>query len=200
MVCPINERGLGHGGLHGGRVVMLRQHLIQHPVEARNAPPDIRAVKLEGQNGVVPRDFLSKCHRRYLLALRWQGRHGRLVGLAWLEIEGSTAMIRRYGEAVQPGQAYKRRPGAYAILWDGDAMLATFQAEPTPELQLPGGGIDPGEHPAHALHREVLEETGWAISSPRRLGAFRRFAYMPEYDLRGLDRASGRAEDAGQQG
>jgi len=87
-------------------------------------------------------------------------------------------MIRRYGEAVQPGQAYKRRPGAYAILWDGDAMLATFQAEPTPELQLPGGGIDPGEHPAHALHREVLEETGWAISSPRRLGAFRRFAYM----------------------
>ena len=92
-------------------------------------------------------------------------------------------MIRRYGEAVQPGQTYRRRPGAYAILWDGDAMLATFQAEPTPELQLPGGGIDPGEHPAHALHREVLEETGWAISSPRRLGAFRRFAYMPEYDL-----------------
>lgn len=34
-----------------------------------------------------------------------------------------------------------------------------------------------------ALHREVLEETGWRISNPRRLGAFRRFTYMPEYDL-----------------
>jgi len=92
-------------------------------------------------------------------------------------------MIRRYGEAVQPGRSYTRRPGAYAILWDGDAMLTTFQSEPEPELQLPGGGIDPGEHPVQALHREVMEETGWAISSPRRLGAFRRFVYMPDYDL-----------------
>jgi 8-oxo-dGTP diphosphatase len=92
-------------------------------------------------------------------------------------------MIKRYGEAVRRGQTYTRRPGAYAILWDGDAMLTTFQSEPEPELQLPGGGIDPGEHPVHALHREVMEETGWVISSPRRLGAFRRFGYMPDYDL-----------------
>jgi 8-oxo-dGTP diphosphatase len=28
-----------------------------------------------------------------------------------------------------------------------------------------------------------MEETGWAISSPLRLGAFRRFTFMPEYDL-----------------
>jgi 8-oxo-dGTP diphosphatase len=51
------------------------------------------------------------------------------------------------------------------------------------DIQLPGGGIDPGENPVQALHREVLEETGWRIAAPRRLGAFRRFAYMPEYDL-----------------
>ena len=51
------------------------------------------------------------------------------------------------------------------------------------DVQLPGGGIDPGESPLRALHREVLEETGWRISKPRRLGAFRRFVYMPEYDL-----------------
>jgi len=59
----------------------------------------------------------------------------------------------------------------------------THQAEPVPELQLPGGGIDPGESPLTALHREVLEETGWIIARPRRVGAFRRFTYMPEYDL-----------------
>ena len=46
-----------------------------------------------------------------------------------------------------------------------------------------GGGIDPGESPLTALHREVFEETGWRIARPRRLGCFRRFTFMPEYDL-----------------
>ncbi|MEM6406939.1 MAG: NUDIX hydrolase [Pseudomonadota bacterium] len=92
-------------------------------------------------------------------------------------------MIARYGEPFDRSQHYVLRPGAYAILWDGHALLTTFQQAPTPEFQLPGGGIDPGEHPLQALHREVWEETGWTIANPRRLGAFRRFAYMPEYDM-----------------
>ena len=29
----------------------------------------------------------------------------------------------------------------------------------------------------------MFEETGWSIGALIRLGAFRRFAYMPEYDL-----------------
>lgn len=92
-------------------------------------------------------------------------------------------MIRRYGEARETGQTYRLRPGAYAILLRGDALLLTHQAAPVPEFQLPGGGIDPGESAIAALHREVYEETGWRIATPRRLGAFRRFTYMPEYDL-----------------
>ena len=92
-------------------------------------------------------------------------------------------MIRRYGDPVKPGQRYTRRPGVYAILLDGDHILATHQAEPIPEVQLPGGGIDRGEQPIPALHREVYEETGWRIAVTRQLGAFRRFTYMPEYDL-----------------
>lgn len=91
-------------------------------------------------------------------------------------------MIRRYGEAVKAGQRYRRRPGAYAILLRGDDILLTHQAEPDDDFQLPGGGIDPGENPLPALHREVMEETGWHISGARRFGAFRRFCYMPEYD------------------
>ena len=75
------------------------------------------------------------------------------------------------------------RPGAYAILLRGRDLLLTHQEEPEPEFQLPGGGIDPGESPISALHREVFEETGWRIAAPRRIGAFRRFTYMPEYDL-----------------
>jgi 8-oxo-dGTP diphosphatase len=91
-------------------------------------------------------------------------------------------MIRRYGEAVKSGMRYRRRPGVYAVLVRGDQVLLTHQAEPIPEFQLPGGGIDPGEAPIAALHREVYEETGWHISTPRFVGLYRRFTYMPEYD------------------
>jgi 8-oxo-dGTP diphosphatase len=92
-------------------------------------------------------------------------------------------MIRRYGEPAQAGRHYTRRPGVYGVLLHGDHILATHQAAPVPEFQLPGGGIDRGEHPIPALHREVIEETGWKIAVTRNLGAFRRFTYMPEYDL-----------------
>jgi 8-oxo-dGTP diphosphatase len=90
--------------------------------------------------------------------------------------------MRRYGEAVRRDRKYRPRPGAYAILLRGSELLVTFQADPDPEYQLPGGGIDPGEQPVAALHREVWEETGWTISRPVKVGAYRRFAYMPEYD------------------
>lgn len=92
-------------------------------------------------------------------------------------------MIRRHGEPVKAGQRYTRRPGVYAILLLGDHILVTHQAAPVPEFQLPGGGIDRGEQPIAALHREVFEETGWKIEVRRHVGAFRRFTYMPEYDL-----------------
>ena len=92
-------------------------------------------------------------------------------------------MIRRYGEPVKAGQRYTRRPGVYAILLDGDHILATHQAAPVPEFQLPGGGIDKGEQPLPALHREVFEETGWKIAVTRQLGVFRRFTFMPDYEI-----------------
>jgi 8-oxo-dGTP diphosphatase len=92
-------------------------------------------------------------------------------------------MTRRFGEPVRRGQRYVLRAGVYAILPRAGRLLLTFQSDPRPEIQLPGGGIDPGENPVQALHREVFEETGWHIAAPRRLGAFRRFVYMPEYDM-----------------
>ena len=92
-------------------------------------------------------------------------------------------MLRRYGDPIGSGRKYTLRRGAYAIVARGREVLLTHQAEPIPEFQLPGGGIDPGESMLTALHREVLEETGWRIAAPRRLGVFRRFTYMPEYDL-----------------
>ena len=92
-------------------------------------------------------------------------------------------MIRRVGHSPDPNVRYQLRPGAYAILPLRGGLLVTLQSEPAPEIQLPGGGIDPGESPLQALHREVFEETGWHIYAPRRLGAFRRFVFMPEYNM-----------------
>ena len=92
-------------------------------------------------------------------------------------------MIRRYGEVPVSGLRYKHRAGVYAVLPLNGKLLLTYQGDPHFEIQLPGGGIDPGEHPLNALHREVFEETGWRIAAPRKLGVFRRFTFMPEYDM-----------------
>ena len=91
--------------------------------------------------------------------------------------------MRRFGEPKKHDVRYKLRSGAYAILLRGGKLLLTHQAEPEPEYQLPGGGIDPGENILPALHREIIEETGWRVTDLKRLGAYRRFTFMPEYDL-----------------
>ncbi|MFK7877140.1 MAG: NUDIX domain-containing protein [Paracoccaceae bacterium] len=90
-------------------------------------------------------------------------------------------MIPRFGEPYNNTQRYRLRPGAYAILPRQHQILLTVQHGDKADLQLPGGGIDPGESPIHALHREVFEETGWRIAKPRYLTAFRRFVFMPDY-------------------
>gem|GEM_PF-111490 len=101
-------------------------------------------------------------------------------GLNYIKV---SFVIRRFDEAIDPKQKYTPRPGVYAVLVRENRLLITFQAQPQPEYQLPGGGIDPGESVLAALHREVREETGWSVSVNRRLGAFQRYTYMPEYDM-----------------
>ena len=91
--------------------------------------------------------------------------------------------MRRFGEPVDPSRTYVERPGAYAVVRDGDDVLVTEQAAPEREFQLPGGGTDPGESLIRALHRECLEEIGWRIQVQRRIGAYQRFVFMPEYDI-----------------
>jgi|TARA_B110000908_G_scaffold153342_1_gene189805 8-oxo-dGTP diphosphatase len=92
-------------------------------------------------------------------------------------------MIRRFGQPSLSDKPYVLRAGAYAILPLQKRLLLTAQLGDGVDIQLPGGGIDPGESATQALYREVMEETGWRISAPKRLGAFRRFVFMPEYDL-----------------
>ena len=89
--------------------------------------------------------------------------------------------IRRFGARPGAARRHRLRPGVYAVIRRAGGILLTVQADGTaaPELQLPGGGVDPGEQPLAALHREVLEETGWRIAAPRRVGAFRHFDAVP---------------------
>ena len=91
--------------------------------------------------------------------------------------------MRRFGKPIREGIQYVERPGAYAIISSGSDLLLTLQDADELELQLPGGGIDPGETPVRALHREVYEETGHHIASIRRIGAYQRYTFMPEYDI-----------------
>lgn len=87
----------------------------------------------------------------------------------------------RFGEPRRKDVRYRSRPGAYGIIALGRELLLTCQSLEDDEIQLPGGGIDPGESPLRALHREVFEETGYHIAPVRRIGAYQRFTYMPEY-------------------
>jgi len=91
--------------------------------------------------------------------------------------------MRRFDDPIDRTRRYRERPGAYAVIRDGNDVLVTEQVRPHHEFQLPGGGIDPGESPLRALHRECLEETGWRIAAIRRIGAWQRFSWMPEYDF-----------------
>ena len=92
-------------------------------------------------------------------------------------------MNRRFGHPPDPRIKYRPRPGVYAVILAAGGVLMTFQDGVEREVQLPGGGIDPGESLLPALHREVLEETGYRIHRPVRLGMYHSFKYMPEYDL-----------------
>ncbi len=89
--------------------------------------------------------------------------------------------MRRFGENVKKSIKYKTRIGVYGIIFVGDEILLTYQNND--EIQLPGGGVDTGEHKTHALAREVREETGWKIDPVKYIGAYQRFVFMPEYDL-----------------
>ena len=89
--------------------------------------------------------------------------------------------MQRIGEPFRR-KPYRDRIGAYAVIagWYGGAR-GLLLVDQDGELQLPGGGIDPGESPLRALHREVAEETGWRIAAPHRIGTFQRFAWLPDY-------------------
>lgn len=81
---------------------------------------------------------------------------------------------------IEPGRVYTPRPGAYGLIaGEGDRLLVIEQRG---DFILPGGGLDPGETPEQALVREMLEETGHALSVGAKLCEAREFAYELDYE------------------
>lgn len=69
--------------------------------------------------------------------------------------------IDHYGVLRQRPQTepVSRREGIHAVLIQSDRLLVVRPAD-ADWLELPGGGIEPGETPAQALARELREEAG----------------------------------------
>ena len=98
-------------------------------------------------------------------------------------MRGNQQGMERIGEPWVAGRPYRDRIGVYALVVaaDGRLLCVLQEGEDMTELQLPGGGIDPGEPPIPALHRELREETGWVISTPRRFASFQSFTWLWDY-------------------
>jgi 8-oxo-dGTP diphosphatase len=67
----------------------------------------------------------------------------------------------------EPAAARRVRVAA-AVVWDGDRLLLTQRPPGGPlglQWELPGGKIEEGESPAHALVRELREELGVAAEA-----------------------------------
>jgi 8-oxo-dGTP diphosphatase len=79
--------------------------------------------------------------------------------------------VPQFGEP-QPGRTYPDRPAAFAVI-ERDGMIALARAVFPGgrfRLDLPGGGIDPGETAEQAAVRECGEEVGLAVEIGASLG------------------------------
>jgi 8-oxo-dGTP diphosphatase len=69
-------------------------------------------------------------------------------------------------------------PSACAVVIDAGGRVLLGRRADTGQWSLPAGAVDPGEQPAEAAVREVLEETGVRVAVERLAGvALREFVY-----------------------
>ncbi len=78
---------------------------------------------------------------------------------------GSTTLSAEYNQPVDI------RVAAYGLIIDNSrVLLAHWNQNGHSGWTLPGGGLEPGEDPADAACREILEETGYAAELHELLG------------------------------
>ena len=94
------------------------------------------------------------------------------------EISDATLGI---GPAESLGAPYKLRKAARAILLNDEGLIALQNLTNRGFHMLPGGGFDPGETPAEACRREVLEEVGCESEIVDEVGV--AIEYREQYEL-----------------
>jgi len=85
-------------------------------------------------------------------------------------------------EKIEPDVKREREASRSVLYNEGD--LALLWVAEQKYHKLPGGGVEEGENVMQALHREILEETGWSAEIEGELGAIQEIRGL--YGLRQL--------------
>ena len=81
----------------------------------------------------------------------------------------------------KPTEQYVLRPSCYAIIFNStSSKIAIIQKGE--RYFLPGGGMEDNETKDECLHRELLEELGWAIEIEQYIGNAIRYFYAEKED------------------
>ncbi|WP_029333595.1 NUDIX domain-containing protein [Exiguobacterium oxidotolerans] len=79
----------------------------------------------------------------------------------------------------QEGMHYQNKPSVYAVVFDKRQQKYLTVRTNSQHFFLPGGGMEVGESPEQALHRELLEETGYTIRIEAPLGRSKQHLIAP---------------------
>jgi 8-oxo-dGTP diphosphatase len=81
----------------------------------------------------------------------------------------------------KPTVHYVLRPSCYAVIFNNTCSKIAI-IEKGEHYFLPGGGMEGTETKEACLHRELLEELGWAIEIDRYIGNAARYFYAEKED------------------
>jgi ADP-ribose pyrophosphatase YjhB (NUDIX family) len=103
-----------------------------------------------------------------VLELRYAVEPATPVAVPPHDVPTDPGLVRARDEPAHPYQ----RTAAYGVVTSERGLLLTELSETTSapgRWTLPGGGLDPGEQPEAALHREIWEESGQRVERVRLL-------------------------------